>query len=71
MSFPATRSAWATATTESSRRRTFSVPLAHACRFPTTSLYPPLGSRRRSDTRRPTSEGVTDTTYRAEKCGPM
>ena len=68
---PATRSASATATTESSRRRTFSTPSAHACRFPTTSLYPPLGSRRRSDTRRPTSEGDTETMYRAEKCGPM
>src|SRR4051794_28102525 len=68
---PATRSASATVVTEPSFRRTFSFPPAQASRCPTTSLYAPLGSRRRSDTRRPTSEGDTETTYRAENRGPM
>jgi hypothetical protein len=70
-SLPATRSASAMVASVPSLRRTVSSPATHACRSPTTSLYSPLGSRRRSDTRRPTSDGDTETTYRAEKCGPM
>jgi NAD-dependent dihydropyrimidine dehydrogenase PreA subunit len=39
--------------------------------MPTTSLYPPVERRRRSETRWPTSAGVIDTTRRAAKWEDM
>ncbi|WP_327372768.1 polysaccharide deacetylase family protein [Thermomonospora echinospora] len=68
---PATRTSRGTSTTSPVRRRTVSTSPVHDSRTPTTSLYPPVGSRRRSETRSPTSACEMETTSRAAKRADM
>ncbi|MFC7732272.1 polysaccharide deacetylase family protein [Actinomadura keratinilytica] len=60
-----------TSTTSPCRRRTRSRRPDHDSRTPTTSLYSPVGNRRRSEIRCPASAGVIDTSGRAARRSDM